>query len=128
MSIISLRFSYIQRPEDYVEELRLAWADPGRNTMNLWAYIDARDVALSCRLALEAQQPGFDAFYIAAPDTLMREPTLELVERYFPGVEQVAEGFGGRMSPLDCRHAEQGLGFKAQYTWEMVTAQAAGAS
>jgi nucleoside-diphosphate-sugar epimerase len=123
MSIISLRLSYILRPEDYAEELRVAWADLGRNAFNLWAYIDARDVALSCRLALESPQPGFDAFYIAAPDTLMHEPTLDLVNRYFPGVEQVAEGFGGRMSPLDGRHAEQGLGFKAQHTWEMVMAE-----
>jgi nucleoside-diphosphate-sugar epimerase len=74
MSIISLRLSYILPPEDYAEELRVAWADPGRNTFNLWA-TSMRDVALSCRLALESRQPGFGAFYIAAPDTLMREPT-----------------------------------------------------
>jgi len=120
MSIISLRFSYILRPEDYAAELAQAWADLERNSFNLWAYVDARDVALSCRLALESAQTGFDAFYIAAPDTLMREPTLELVNRYFPGVEQIAADFSGCKSPLDCRHAEQSLGFKAQYTWNMV--------
>ncbi len=81
-------------------------------------------MALSCRLALESAQPGFDAFYIVAPDTLMREPTLELVNRHFPGVEQIAEGFGGRMSPLDSRHAEAGLGFKAQHTWELAAREA----
>jgi nucleoside-diphosphate-sugar epimerase len=119
-SIVCLRFSYILPPQDYAAELRLAWADAERNSFNLWAYVDARDVALSCRLALEHPQAGYDVFYVAAPDTLMREPTLELVDRCFPGVEQVAEGFGGRMSPLDCSHAEQVLGFRAQYTWEMV--------
>jgi hypothetical protein len=77
-------------------------------------------VALSCRLALESVLTGFAAFYIAAPDTLMREPTLELVNRCFPGVERVAPDFTGRKSPLDCSQAEQQLGFKAQYTWEMV--------
>ncbi len=121
MSIISLRFSYIIPPADYANELRQAWADTSQNSFNLWSYIDARDVALSCRLALEAEQAGFDAFYIAAPDTLMREPTLELVNRHFPGVTQIAEGFGGRMSPLDCSHAAEGLGFKAQHTWESAT-------
>jgi hypothetical protein len=83
-------------------------------------------VALSCRLALECPQTGFDAFYIAAPDTLMREPTLDLVSSYFPGIEQVAENFSGRMSPLDCHHAEEILGFKAQYIWEMIAAAMAG--
>jgi nucleoside-diphosphate-sugar epimerase len=120
MSIMTLRFSYIQRPEDYAGELRAAWADPARNGFNLWAYVDARDVAQACRLALESSQTGYDAFYIAAPDTLMREPTLALVNRYYPGVARVAEGFGGRMSPLDCRHAQEVLGFAAKYTWEQV--------
>jgi nucleoside-diphosphate-sugar epimerase len=118
MSILTLRLSYILTPEDYVDKLRLAWADPERNGFNLWAYVDARDVGVACRLAVECSQAGYDVFYIAAPDTLMREPTLDLVKRYYPGVERLAAGFGGRMSPLDCRRAEQVLGFKADYTWD----------
>jgi len=118
LSIISLRLSYIIPPDAYANELRQAWADVQNNDFNLWAYIDARDVARAFRLALEYPQPGFDAFYIAAPDTLMREPTLQLVEQRYPGVRRVAEGFGGRMSPLDCRRAEKVLGFTAQHTWQ----------
>jgi len=120
MSIHTLKLSYILRPEDYFSELRLSWADPGRNNFNLWAYIDSRDVASACRLSLEADQPGYDAFYIAAPDTLMREPTLDLISRYFPGVKRISSGFGGQASPLDCTHAEKGLGWTAQYTWKNV--------
>jgi len=120
MSIISLRLSYILQPQDYAAELEAAWQDEQRNDFNLWAYIDARDAANACRLALEYPQPGFEAFYIAAPDTLMKQPTLELVQRYYPGVERIAEGFGGRMSPLDCRKAERLLGFRPQYTWQDV--------
>ncbi len=118
LSIISLRLSYVLRPEDYARELESAWADSKNNAFNLWAYIDVRDAAEACRLALAYPARGFEAFYIAAPDTLMREPTLELVERYYPGVKRVAEGFGGRMSPLSCRRAEEQLGFKARFTWQ----------
>jgi nucleoside-diphosphate-sugar epimerase len=118
MSILSLRLSYILTPQDYAAELKAAWEDERRNEFNLWAYVDARDVAQACRLALEYPQPGFDAFYIAAPDTLMRQPTLDLVEQCYPGVERVADGFGGCMSPLDCSRAEKVLGYKAQYTWD----------
>ncbi len=120
MSILTLRLSYIHTPEDYASELRLAWADPERNGFNLWAYVDARDVGAACRQAVECPQTGYDAFYIAALDTLMREPTLELVNRFYPDIERVAAGFGGRMSPLDCRRAGQVLGFKAQFTWDMI--------
>jgi nucleoside-diphosphate-sugar epimerase len=121
MSILSLRLSYILRPEDYKAELKAAWADEKHNDFNLWAYVDARDVAQACRLALVYPHPGFDAFYIAAANTLMKIPTLELVKRHFPGVERVAQGFTGCMSPLDCSRAEKTLGFKPQYTWEMAT-------
>ncbi|NPV87292.1 MAG: NAD(P)-dependent oxidoreductase [Anaerolineae bacterium] len=120
LSITCLRLSYVLRPEDYREELRQAWADEGRNSFNLWAYIDARDCAAAFRLAMETFHPGFEACYIAARDTLMRQPTLDLVRRYFPPVERVAEGFGGRMSPLDCRRAKQLIGFEPAYTWDMV--------
>lgn len=120
MSIISLRFSLILRPDEYAPMLRKVWTNSEHHAFNLWAYVDGRDAAAASRLALECPQTGFDAFYIAAPDTLMRESTLELIERHYPGVERVASGFGGRMSPLDTSHAAQVLGFKAQYTWEKV--------
>lgn len=120
MSVISLRLSYILQPEDYAAELQAAWQDEKRNDFNLWAYIDARDVAEACRLALEYGQPGFEAFYIAAADTLMQQPTLQLVQRYYAGVETIHEGFGGRMSPLDCSKAARLLGFRPRHTWQMV--------
>lgn len=116
-SIITLHLSYIIEPEDFPAELTRAWADPGNNIFNLWAYVDVRDVALACRLVIESPRVGCDTFYIAAPDTLMREPTLDLFKRYFPTVDRFAEGFGGRMSTLDVRHAAEALGFRAQYVW-----------
>jgi nucleoside-diphosphate-sugar epimerase len=123
LSAMCLRFSYILRPGDYISELRQAWADPKRNNFNLWAYVDVRDVAQACRLAIESKRVGFDCLYIAAPDTLMRERTMELVDRYYPGVERIAESFGGRSSPLSSRQAETALGFKAQYVWNQVVSE-----
>jgi nucleoside-diphosphate-sugar epimerase len=120
MSITCLRLSFIQTPDTYLPELRAAWSDSALNSFNLWAYVDARDVASACRLALEHTTPGFEAFYIAAADTLMRQPTLDLVRSVYPGVGRVADGFTGRMSPLDCRRAAAVLGWTPQYTWEQV--------
>ena len=50
---VALRFSNIMAPEDYewFAEFR---DDPHARKWNLWGYIDQRDVAQSCRLALEA--------------------------------------------------------------------------
>ena len=50
---VALRFSNIMAPDDY-EWFREFWDDPHARKWNLWGYIDERDVAASCRLALEA--------------------------------------------------------------------------
>lgn len=117
LSITSLRLSYVIPPEDLVNELRDAWVDPPRNGFNLWCYVDARDVASAFRLAMETPQPGFGAYYIGAPDNFMRQPSMDLLNRYYPGVSRIAPGFGGREAPLSSRKAEERFGWKAQYLW-----------
>ena len=72
---VALRFSNIWRPEDY-HEFPSFWADARDRRWNLWGYKDERDVALSCRLALEAPREavaGHPAFIIA-PRTKSRHP------------------------------------------------------
>jgi nucleoside-diphosphate-sugar epimerase len=117
MSVISLRFSWIISPQEYSSILKESWANPMLHSTNLWSYVDARDAATACRLALEYPHPGFEACFVAARDTLMREPTLDLVNRAFPGVERVSPGFDGRNSVLDGRHAKDLLGFEPRFTW-----------
>ena len=48
----------------------------------LWTYIDARDAARACRIALEAKFSGHQAFNICASETFMEAPTAELVKKY----------------------------------------------
>ena len=61
--LMALRFSNIMAPEDY-QRFASFRDDPRTRKWNLWGYIDQRDVAQSCRLALEAEarhrhrQPG----------------------------------------------------------------------
>src|SRR5215469_11961026 len=50
---IGLRFSNILGPADY-ERFPSYWPDPSLRKWNLWGYIDERDAAAACRLALEA--------------------------------------------------------------------------
>lgn len=120
MSIVALRFSYIIPPADYAAELKQAWSNPQNNAFNFWAYVDARDVARACRLAIERRPAGFHALYIAARDTLMREPTLEVMQRLGVLPATVAAGYGGRLSPLACGRAHEVLGWEPQHTWESV--------
>lgn len=123
MRIVTLRFSYIILPDNYDAEVRMAHSSVEQNSFNLWSYVDARDVARACRLGIEHGPQGHTPFYIAAPDTLMRKPTLELVRQLFPDAGAVKPGFEGNMSPLDCSRAAELLGFRASHTWRQAVSE-----
>jgi nucleoside-diphosphate-sugar epimerase len=115
---VALRFSNIFAPEWY-DEFPSFWDDPQSRKWNLWGYVDERDVALSCRLALEADETavaGSPSFIIAAADTVMNRPSADLMASVFPGVpltSPVAE-FGTLLS-ID--RARQELGYQPQHSW-----------
>jgi UDP-glucose 4-epimerase len=113
MPIASLRFSGI-----YTEEHRALLAERKkqptiRGTGALWSYIDVRDAARACRLALEADFAGHQSFNICAPDTIMDMPTGELIEKFLPQVKSVRQA-GGRWSGYDTAKAERVIKFRAK--------------
>jgi len=114
MQIASLRFSGI-----YTEEHRAMLAERKnhptiRGTGALWSYIDVRDAARACRLALETNFTGHQAFNICAPDTIMDIPTRELVSRYLSQVRDLREDLAGQSSGYSVVKAKATLGFAAK--------------
>ena len=83
---VGLRFSNVMEPHDY-ERFPGFWDDPQLRRWNLWGYVDARDVAQSCRLGLEADVSGAEVFIIAAADTVMNRPSADLMAEVYPDVE-----------------------------------------
>ena len=115
---VALRFSNIMAPEDY-QRFAEFQDDPHARKWNLWGYIDQRDVALSCRLALEADAgtvQGNPAFIIAAADTVMNRPSAELLAEVFPGVRLTRDvGESGTLLAID--RAREVLGFHPEHSW-----------
>ena len=118
LPFIALRFSNIMAPEDY-QWFAEFQDDPHARKWNLWGYIDQRDVALSCRLALEADAgavTGNPAFIIAAADTVMNRPSAELLAEVFPGVRLTRDvGESGTLLAID--RAREVLGFHPEHSW-----------
>jgi nucleoside-diphosphate-sugar epimerase len=112
---VALRISNIFEEHDY-EQIPSFWNDPSLRRWNLWSWVDSRDVAQACRLAVEADVPGAEAFTIAAADTLMRRPSRALMAEAFPGVP-VAVQLGEFDTLLSIDKARRVLGFKPQYSW-----------
>lgn len=113
--IIGLRFSNIMEPHDY-ERFPGFWKDARLRKWNLWGYVDARDVALSCRLGLEADISTAETFMIAAGDTVMNRPSRDLMAEVFPGVPLRGE-IGEYETLLSVKRAKDTLGYVPQYSW-----------
>ena len=90
MGIASLRFAGIA--DDAVYQRLIGRRDDPmiRGFGSFWSYIDVRDAATACRLALEASFEGHEAFNICAPTTYLTTPTRALLQRHLPEVRQVA--------------------------------------
>jgi nucleoside-diphosphate-sugar epimerase len=112
---IALRFSNILGPAEYAQ-FPSFWDDPSFRKWNLWGYIDERDVALACRLALHAEVTGAQSFIIAASDTVMTRPSAELMADVLPGVPVTAD-ISGNASLLSTERARKVLGFVPQHSW-----------
>jgi len=113
--IVGLRFSNIMTPERY-QTFPAFWDDPHARKWNLWGYVDARDVAQSCRLGLEAPLTGAESFIIAAADTVMPRPSGALLAAVFPGVP-LRTALGEHETLLAIGKARALLGYAPAHSW-----------
>ncbi len=109
------RISNIFEQRDYAQ-IPSFWDDPSLRKWNLWSWVDSRDVALACRLALEATLTGAEVFTIAAADTLMKQSNRELVTQAFPGLP-LRPNTGDHDTLLSIQKARRMLGYVPQHTW-----------
>lgn len=112
---VGLRFSNIMEPDAY-RQFPTYWDDPHKRKWNLWGYVDARDVAQSCRLGLEADVSGAHAVIIAAGDTVMNRPSRELMAAVYPTVplRPLAHDYA---TLLGIDGARRLLGYAPQHSW-----------
>lgn len=113
--MIALRFSNVYDVHEY-ELLPALWDDVYARDFNLWAYIDVRDAASSCRRALEADVSGAQSVIIAAADTIMTRPTRELLAARFPDVP-VRRELGEFETLLSIKRAREMLGWEPAHSW-----------
>lgn len=120
LSLTSLRFTLV------VDEGQREWIEPARKQQPdrtathgaFWTFVDVRDAASACRLALEYDAPGHEAFLINAPHIYRPDDVRELLAACFPGDYPVAKHLQERASPVDCSKAEKLLGWRARYDWD----------
>jgi nucleoside-diphosphate-sugar epimerase len=112
---VALRFSNIMEPEEY-ERFPSFWDDARIRRWDLWGYVDARDVAESCALALERDVDGAEHFIIAAADTVMNRPSRELMAKVYPEVPYKPTA-GEYDTLLSTEKARTLLGYSPRHSW-----------
>jgi nucleoside-diphosphate-sugar epimerase len=120
---VGLRFSNVMEPHDY-ERFPSFWDDPLERRWNLWGYVDARDVAQACRLALHSDLAGAEVFIVAAADTVMTRPSRDLMAEVYPDVP-LRDGVGEFETLLSIAKARRLLDYEPRFSWRDHLTQAA---
>ena len=118
MKIFGLRYSNIMEEKDY-KQFQSFQKDPFLRKWNFWGYIDARDVAQACLLAMESKLKGAENFIIAADDTVMEEDNKSLLDKVFPNI-QIKGEIGKNKTLLSNEKAKKILGFIPEYSWKNI--------
>lgn len=117
MTISSLRFPGVNFDLTY-ESFRERWKMPAARASGFWTYIDARDAATACRLALETKFYGHEVMIASAPMSCMIQPMRDLVGKYLPAGAQIRNASGEHWSGVDSTKAHKLLGFRPSHVWQ----------
>ncbi len=119
MQIASLRFHLLMSSDEQRAEQQLSISDPTDDRVrykSFWGWTDRSDAARACRLALEADWRGHEAFFINADETVLAIPTREAIERGYPGVP-MRRPLDGFESAIDNSKAKRMLGWTHDTRW-----------
>jgi nucleoside-diphosphate-sugar epimerase len=114
MQVISFRLGNIIEPADYAN-IKNGFSEPEHRKRILWSYIDVRDVAAACRLAVEKDGLGAQSIILAADDTSSNLSSDALVQRFLSEVADNRLPKTGRPSLLSNEKAKRLLGWRQQY-------------
>ena len=119
ITILSFRLMGIRTPAQLDVEVDELERDPRKGTSLLWTRTDARDAAIACRLAVEAESVSSGPYNITGAQAVLSEPTTTLVERYFGDKTEVRDALPNHISPMSCDKAETAFGYQPRYVWSV---------
>ena len=120
MQIASMRFHWLGHKHEQLERKNNGGpylTNPmRRNGMDFWGYSDIEESASACRLALEKEWDGHEAFFINATDTFLEVPTEEAIAMAHPEAEirSPLPGFTSAISPAKAKRI---LGWEQKSSW-----------
>jgi nucleoside-diphosphate-sugar epimerase len=115
LETVMLRPSGVVTPDE-VEQMK---KDGGRRPtgFHAYSYIDARDLAVAFRLAVERSIASGSIFFVVADDSTVTEPLCELYPRVMPSIGDKARRLTGSQGAYSNSAAKESLGWQPVHSW-----------
>jgi nucleoside-diphosphate-sugar epimerase len=116
IQIVSFRIGNIISKEKYLDFPRFIHEPHERKNL-VWNYIDARDIAAACRLAIEKDGLGSIVLNLAADDNCMDIRSCDLVKAEFPNVKDIRSAIDEYQTLYSNAKAKKVLGWQPVHFW-----------
>ena len=115
ITAIALRPPWIAAPGEMAELHR----DRGRpvTEFGLYHYIDARDLAVACRCAIERKLDGYHVLFVGAGESSVGEPLASLYPRLMPAIGDKAAALTGTRASVSIERARKVLDWSPRRSW-----------
>lgn len=116
MQAVSFRLGNVITPEAYANFKNFIHTPKARAVI-VWSYIDARDAASACRMAIEADGLGHGVYNIAADDTSMDIKNDELMALCHPDTKDFRNAMDNFETLLSNKKAKKDFGWQPVHFW-----------
>lgn len=114
--IYGLRINNVIEPHEYEENFPAYIADPSLRRRNIFAYIDARDLAHAVDRCLQTDGLGYQVFNIANADSSVALTTEEIHDRFYSGIP-IRKDMDEHDTFYSIDRARDLLGFEPKHGW-----------
>lgn len=115
LETVSLRPSGVVTPDELEEMKQSGGRKP--SSFQAYSYIDARDLAVAFRLAVERPLPGGTILFVVADDSTIAEPLCDFYPRVKPAIGDKARGLNGSNGVYSNARAKAMLGWQPLHSW-----------
>jgi len=118
VQIASMRFhGLLTKERQAALQTRAATGTTDENApKHFWGWTDLEEAAVACRLAIEKDWDGHEAFFINSADTSSSTPTIDLVRDAYPDAE-IKGNLEGFATAISIDKARRILGWEPKVTW-----------
>jgi nucleoside-diphosphate-sugar epimerase len=115
METVFIRAPWIASPAELEEVARTN----GRaiREFGLYHYVDVRDLATACRLAVEVDLDGSHALFVGSGESSVSIPLAELLPKLAPAIGNRAAKLVGGRGAVSIERARQLLGWTPRWSW-----------